>query len=85
MSALTTVTRELPVPGSVLRALAARFPDRYPMLMDSAAEGPLSRFSILAAEPRAALWLDADGSRAYRRRFSADGCRASSARSSTGG
>ena len=61
MSALSTVTRELPVPGSVLRALAARFPDRYPMLMDSAAEGPLSRFSILAAEPRAALWLDADG------------------------
>ena len=49
------------MPGSVLRGLAARFPHRYPVLMDSAAEGPLSRFSILAAEPRAALWLDADG------------------------
>ena len=47
------------MPGSVLRGLAARFPNRYPVLMDSAAEGPLSRFSILAAEPRAALWLDA--------------------------
>jgi anthranilate synthase component 1 len=44
-----------------LRRLAARFPERYPMLMDSAAEGPLSRTSILAAMPRAALWLDADG------------------------
>jgi anthranilate synthase component I len=55
------VVRELSVPGSALRGLAAHYPDRYPVLMDSAAEGPLSRFSILAAEPRAALWLDADG------------------------
>jgi anthranilate synthase component 1 len=61
VSAQSAVVRELPVPGSVLRGLAARFPDRYPVLMDSAAEGPLSRFSILAAEPRAALWLDAEG------------------------
>jgi anthranilate synthase component 1 len=51
----------LPVPGSVLRALAARFPEAFPVLMDSAAEGPLSRFSILAAEPSAALWIDAEG------------------------
>jgi anthranilate synthase component 1 len=57
----SSVIRELPVPGSVLRALAARAPGRYPVLMDSAAEGPLSRFSILAAEPQAALWLDAQG------------------------
>jgi len=61
VSAPLSAVRELPVPGSVLRALAARFPDRYPVLMDSAAEGPLSRFSILAAAPRAALWLDAAG------------------------
>ena len=61
VSTPTAVVRELPVPGSVLRELAARFPDRYPVLMDSAAEGPLSRFSILAAEPRGALWLDAEG------------------------
>jgi anthranilate synthase component 1 len=53
--------RELDVPGTVLRKLAARFPERYPVLMDSAAEGPLSRTSILAAAPRAALWLDAAG------------------------
>jgi anthranilate synthase component I len=56
-----SVVRELDVPGAVLRRLAARFPDRYPVLMDSAAQGPLSRTSILAAAPRAALWLDASG------------------------
>jgi anthranilate synthase component 1 len=31
------------------------------MLLDSAADGPLSRTSVLLAEPRAALWLDAKG------------------------
>ena len=31
------------------------------MLFDSAADGPLSRTSILVAEPRAALWLDSYG------------------------
>jgi anthranilate synthase component 1 len=31
------------------------------MLLDSAADGPLSRISVLLAEPRAALWLDAAG------------------------
>jgi anthranilate synthase component 1 len=45
----------------VLRQLAARFPQRYPVLFDSAADGPLSRTSILVAEPRASLWLDSDG------------------------
>jgi len=45
----------------VLRRLAARFPDRYPLLLDSAASGPLSRASVLLAEPEAALWLGADG------------------------
>jgi anthranilate synthase component I len=55
------VVRELGVPPSVLRRLAARLPARYPMLLDSAADGPLSRTSVLLAEPRAALWLDADG------------------------
>jgi anthranilate synthase component 1 len=61
LSEARTVIRELPVPGTVLRRLAARFPHRYPVLMDSAAVGPLSRQSILVAEPRAALWLDAEG------------------------
>jgi anthranilate synthase component 1 len=31
------------------------------MLLDSAADGPLSRTSVLLAEPRAALWLDPQG------------------------
>jgi anthranilate synthase component 1 len=44
-----------------LRRLAARFPERYPLLLESAAAGPLSRSSVLLAAPRAALWLDADG------------------------
>jgi anthranilate synthase component I len=55
------VVRELGVPPTVLRRLAARLPARYPMLLDSAADGPLSRTSVLLAEPRAALWLDAAG------------------------
>jgi anthranilate synthase component 1 len=49
------------VPGTVLRRLAARFSERYPVLLDSAAVGPLSRASVLAAMPRAALWLDGQG------------------------
>jgi anthranilate synthase component 1 len=53
--------RELDVPPEVLRRLAARFPESYPVLFDSAADGPLSRTSILAAFPRAALWLDSSG------------------------
>jgi anthranilate synthase component I len=58
---LSQVVRELGVPPTVLRRLAARLPARYPMLLDSAADGPLSRTSVLLAEPRAALWLDAEG------------------------
>jgi integrase len=53
--------RELDVSPEVLRHLAARHPDRYPVLFDSAADGPLSRTSILVAEPRAALWVDSAG------------------------
>jgi anthranilate synthase component I len=56
-----TILRELDVPPEVLRRLAARFPERYPVLFDSAADGPLSRTSILVAEPRASLWLDSNG------------------------
>jgi anthranilate synthase component 1 len=55
------ILRELDVPPDVLRRLAARFPERYPVLFDSAADGPLSRSSILVAEPRASLWLDSSG------------------------
>jgi len=53
--------RELDVPPDVLRRLAALHPKRYPVLFDSAADGPLSRTSILVAEPRASLWLDSRG------------------------
>ena len=60
-SDLRQIVRELGVPPAVLRRLATRLPARYPVLLDSAAEGPLSRTSVLLAEPRAALWLDADG------------------------
>jgi anthranilate synthase component 1 len=57
----STSIREINVPADVLRRLAARFPQRYPILFDSAADGPLSRTSILVAEPRSALWLDSEG------------------------
>jgi len=55
------VVRELDVPSDVLRQLAASRPDRYPVLLDSAADGPLSRASVLVAKPTGALWLDAQG------------------------
>jgi anthranilate synthase component 1 len=52
--------RELDVPPAILRRLAARAPERYPFLLESAAAGPLGEASVLLAAPRAALWLDAD-------------------------
>jgi anthranilate synthase component I len=55
------IVRELDVPPGVLRQLAAKRPERYPVLFDSAAEGPLSRTSVLVANPTGALWLDAHG------------------------
>jgi anthranilate synthase component I len=45
-------------PDSLLQ-LATRWPERYPVLLDSAADGALSEVSVLAALPRGALWLDA--------------------------
>jgi anthranilate synthase component 1 len=45
----------------VLGALAARYPERYPLLLDSAAAGPLSAASVLLAQPSAALWLTPQG------------------------
>jgi anthranilate synthase component I len=45
----------------VLRRLAASDPVRYPLLLDSAAAGPLGRTSVLLAEPRAALWITPEG------------------------
>jgi anthranilate synthase component 1 len=55
------LVRELTVPPRVLRTLAARHPERYPLLLDSAAAGPLSEASVLLAHPSAALVLEADG------------------------
>ena len=61
MGARSPIIRELDVPAAVLRHLAAARPDRYPVLLDSAAAGPLGRFSVLHAQPRAALWVDGAG------------------------
>jgi anthranilate synthase component I len=55
------LVRDLDVPPSVLRRLAARLPARFPLLLESAGTGPLSRMSALLAEPTAALWMDAAG------------------------
>ena len=51
----------VPVSSTTLRTLAATRADRYPVFFDSAAQGPLARYSVLAAEPRAALFRDAAG------------------------
>ncbi len=58
---LPSRVRALDVSPAVLRRLAAARPRDYPVLLDSVAQGPLCRVSILAARPRAALWLDALG------------------------
>ncbi|MGH8200479.1 MAG: aminodeoxychorismate synthase component I [Steroidobacteraceae bacterium] len=55
------IQRELDVPPTVLTQLATAYPERYPVFFDSAADGPLSRTSVLVGQPRAALWLDAQG------------------------
>jgi anthranilate synthase component 1 len=55
------ILRELDVPPDVLRQLAASRPERYPVLFDSAADGPLSQTSVLVANPIGALWLDTAG------------------------
>lgn len=49
------------MPGSALRILAASAPADFPVLFDSAAEGPLARYSMLAAAPQASLTRDARG------------------------
>ena len=47
-------------PAALLR-LAASHPQRYPILLDSAAEGALSQVTMLAALPRGSLTLDSSG------------------------
>ncbi|HEY4975701.1 MAG TPA: aminodeoxychorismate synthase component I [Steroidobacteraceae bacterium] len=53
--------RPVTIGEDALRRLAYSEPESFPVLFDSAARGPLSRYSILAAYPQAALWQDARG------------------------
>ncbi len=55
------IARILQVPAETLRVLAGRWPGRYPLLLDTVAPSPTCRYSLLLAEPQAALWLDARG------------------------
>jgi len=61
MRAPSLQVEPLALTSGALLALAERFPERYPVLLDSAAEGPLSQVSLLAALPRGTLHLDASG------------------------
>jgi len=61
MSARSLQVREISATPEQLRALAARHPDRFPALFDSATVGPLGRYSVLAALPRGSLLLRGDG------------------------
>jgi anthranilate synthase component 1 len=49
------------VPAAVLRVLAAREPGRWPVFLESAAHGPLGRYSMLVFQPSASLTRDAHG------------------------
>ncbi len=55
------LVRPVAIGDDALRRLAYSDPDSFPVLFDSAARGPLSRYSILASYPQAALWQDARG------------------------
>jgi len=55
------LVRTVAVGDEALRRLAYADPKCFPVLFDSAARGPLSRYSILAAYPQAALWQDGRG------------------------
>jgi len=55
------LVRTAAVNDAALRRLAYSDPESFPVLFDSAARGPLSRYSILAAYPQAALWQDGRG------------------------
>ena len=61
MNSRSPQVREIAATPAQLRALAARLPRLFPALFDSTALGPLGRYSILAAAPRAALLLRGDG------------------------
>jgi anthranilate synthase component 1 len=52
---------QVAVPGTTLRTLACGEPARWPVFLDSAAEGPLTRFSMLMWAPAATLVRDSQG------------------------
>jgi anthranilate synthase component 1 len=52
------IVRPVAIGADSLRRLAYSDPEAFPVLLDSAASGPRSRYSILAAYPQAALWQD---------------------------
>lgn len=61
MRAPSLQVRPVELRPGILPALAAARPERYPVLLDSAARGALATASILAAFPRASLWRDDQG------------------------
>jgi anthranilate synthase component 1 len=61
MNSRSPQVREIAATPGQLRALAARQPHLFPALFDSTALGPLGRYSVLAAAPRASLLLRGDG------------------------
>jgi anthranilate synthase component 1 len=61
MRAPSLISRPVDLRPGVLPALAAAYPERYPVLLDSAARGALAEASMLAAFPRASAWQSAEG------------------------
>ncbi|HEV8444901.1 MAG TPA: aminodeoxychorismate synthase component I [Steroidobacteraceae bacterium] len=52
---------QVDVAVAALRRLATERSDQFPVLLDSAADGPLARYSMLMFEPRAVLLRDGEG------------------------
>lgn len=61
MANRATLIRRVPVPGTALRLLAESAPGDFPVFCDSAAQGPLARYSLLATAPTASITRDAAG------------------------
>jgi anthranilate synthase component I len=61
MRAPSLLVEQVALEPHALLNLAAQWPARYPVLLDSAAQGSLSNMSLLAALPRGCLWLDSHG------------------------
>ncbi len=61
MNARAPLISKVAVPGATLRTLADADARRFPVFLDSAAQGPLTRYSMLAFEPQSWLARDAHG------------------------